>query len=116
MYTHHLDGVGQAPTPNQPSLFSSIVDLAKTGVQAGFNIYSNIQNLTQSKQQTQVSQQALQQVRQYAPQPGYPLQPGYPPQQGPAQYRQPATGFLDNWGLPLLLGGGAILLFTFLKK
>lgn len=110
MYNHHLNAVGVAGLGDEPSLWDSFLNLAKTGVQAGFNIYSNVQNLTQAQKTAQQAQAQAAQAQQYAQM----VQTAQAPGAYGQQMSQP--GFMDTWGLPLVIGGVAIGAFVLLRK
>jgi len=109
MYVVHDTLLGNAPESGTPSIWDSFLNLAQTGVQAGFNIYNKVQNIKQTQQQaSQAQTQALalaqaQRVALTQPMPG--AQPGM-------------VSFItsSSWVWPVAIGAGALVLIAVLRK
>lgn len=110
MYNSHLNGVGADPEPASPSLWDSFVNIATKGVQAGFNMYNKVTDLKAAKQQTQAVQQLAAQAQQVA------LYQQARPGMVPTGYAAPGGGFMDTWGLPLLIAGAGLVAVAVMKK
>lgn len=117
MYVVHDTLLGEAPAspPAAPSIWDSFMNLANSGVQAGFNIYNKVQNIKQTQQQaSQAQAQAQALMRAYSgnqqtglTQPMTGVQPGMISQSGGSSF---------GWILPVALGVGALTLIIALRK
>lgn len=107
MYTHGLSGLGEEPGFfDQGGMFESITKLVSTGVSTGLKVADQVKLYNQSKTNASAAQQMATSVAQ-AQQLAYAVPVG----------TKQEPGFLDNWGMPLLLGGaGLVALLIFTKK
>jgi len=108
MYVVHDTLLGNAPTQAEPSIWDSFLNLANTGVQAGFNIYNKVQNIKQTQQQAtqaQAQAQALAVAQQRMVQQMPSAQPGM-------------ISFItgSSWMWPVAIGAGALVLIAVLRK
>lgn len=105
MYVVHDTLLGNAPT-TEPSIWDSFLNLAQTGVQAGFNIYNKVQNIQQTKSQAAQAQTLVAaQQRMALTQPMTGVQPGM-------------ISFItgSSWMWPVAIGAGALVLIAVLRK
>ena len=109
MYVVHDTLLGNAPAA-EPSIWDSFLNLAQTGVQAGFNIYNKVQNIKQTQSQATQAQQQAQaliaaQQRVALTQPMTGVQPGM-------------ISFISgsSWMWPVAIGAGALVLIAVLRK
>jgi len=106
MYVVHDTLLGNAPTQAEPSIWDSFLNLAQTGVQAGFNIYNKVQNIKQTQNQASQAQSLVAaQQRMALTQPMTGVQPGM-------------ISFItgSSWMWPVAIGAGALVLIAVLRK
>ena len=107
--------LGETPAPSSPSLWDSFSNLVSTGVNAGFNMYNKVQQVKIQQQQTAAVQNMARQYGTMAyTQPMTGVQPGmiaYSPYQSSG-----GGGLLSGWTLPVIVGGGALVLILALRK
>lgn len=113
MYAVHDTLLGNTQAPTTPSLFDSFLNLANSGVQAGFDIYNRVQNIKQT-QQTAAQAQEQARILMQMNSGGVPM-----------AYTQPMTGVrpgmisstgLPGWIWPIAIGVGAVTLFVVLRR
>jgi len=103
MYASSVNGLGEVGEENSGGFMSSLTNFLNTAVQTGGSVYSKVQQLTMANQlaKQQADQQAqMAQMQQWQF----------------AQRLQSASSGLGGWTMPLILAGGALALFLFLKK
>lgn len=108
MYVVHDTLLGNAPTTTTPSIWDSFLNLANTGVQAGFNIYNKVNEIKQTQKQASQAQAQANELM--------------IAQQRMALTPQPQTGMFSiftgssTWMWPVAIGAGALVLIAVLRK
>lgn len=111
MYNVHSTMLGEAPpAKSEPSFLDTLGNFITTGVNAGFNIYNKVQQVSLAQKQTTQLKAATAQpypVGVTAPMTG--VQPSM------ISYINQASP-LGGYTIPVIVGGGALLLILALKK
>lgn len=103
MYTSTVSGLGDDAAPAAAAdggIMNSITNFLNVAANTGANVYSKVQQLTMAQQQANIQQAQAQQMAQL--------------QQW--QFAQKLQSGSSGWLMPVMLGGGALALFFFLRK
>jgi len=97
MYSASVNGLGE-----EPGIMTSLTNFLNTAITTGGSVYSKVQQLTMAQQQAKQQAEMQQQMAQA--------------QQWQFMQKLQTSSGIGSWTLPLVLGGGALALFFFLKK